>query len=572
MNNLDKSYKNAFPFNLLSATDSLGRSLPNEKNTTPKRNGKYVGLFYFICNPSSTVQNTPVYDISGILETDPDAAYKPDSDLWGPSGARHFWGKPLFDYYTHDDEWVVRRHMQMLTQAEIDFIVFDTTNQSIYSDTVDVVLRVLDEYSQAGFDVPKIVYYTNTDSGKRINEIYEYLYKPGRYQHLWFSWDDKPLIIGDPDQCSDEIRRFFTFRLNQWPTEPDKKGGFPWISFHRPQTVYYADDGHPEVISVSVAQHPHILFGDSALYDEPSNRGRSFHENKNDYTRDACLWGYNIAEQWEYALEVDPDIIFITGWNEWTAGRFDGISERPVGFVDCADQEFSRDIEPMEGGHFDLYYLQMIGYIRLFKGVDAWPEISGQRTIDINGSLMQWDDISPQYLDFPGDDHGRSHPSFGGKILENLGSENDFRSMKVTHDDCHVYFYAECTKPVKPYHFKPWMWLLIKVEGSQAKSWLGYQFLVNQVVLNNTETFLQRCLGGFRWKTEARVKYSIDGEVIQLEIPKSLIDIPEGNQAFSIEFKWADSQKDLRIADQFYLHGSVAPYGLLNYRYSSATD
>jgi hypothetical protein len=68
---------------------------------------------------------------------------------------------------------------------------------------------------------------------------------------------------------------------------------------------------------------------------------------------DSPLWGplhgFNVGEQWERALAEDPRFIFVTGWNEWIAGRFNkfGGIRLPVMFVDQFDQEHSRDIEPM---------------------------------------------------------------------------------------------------------------------------------------------------------------------------------------------------------------------------------
>ena len=93
------------------------------------------------------------------------------------------------------------------------------------------------------------------------------------------------------------------------------------MSFERPQHVFRDKNGNPEVISVSVAQHPQIKFGDSAMYGEIRNRGRAFHDGYNDKTKGALNWGFNIAEQWEYAIAQDPKIIFVTGWNEWSMGR-----------------------------------------------------------------------------------------------------------------------------------------------------------------------------------------------------------------------------------------------------------
>jgi len=38
---------------------------------------------------------------------------------------------------------------------------------------------------------------------------------------------------------------------------------------------------------------------------------------------DAVNHGYNFQEQWERALQLDPQFIFVTGWNEWIAGRYE---------------------------------------------------------------------------------------------------------------------------------------------------------------------------------------------------------------------------------------------------------
>ena len=53
----------------------------------------------------------------------------------------------------------------------------------------------------------------------------------------------------------------------------------------------------------------------------------------------------------------------------------------PVMFVDEFDQEHSRDIEPMKGGHGDNYYYQMVDYIRRYKGL-AQAASGGRREDD----------------------------------------------------------------------------------------------------------------------------------------------------------------------------------------------
>ena len=44
----------------------------------------------------------------------------------------------------------------------------------------------------------------------------------------------------------------------------------------------------------------------------------SFYTKGFDPRRDGYLYGWNFAEQWEYAIAQDPEMIFVTGWNEST--------------------------------------------------------------------------------------------------------------------------------------------------------------------------------------------------------------------------------------------------------------
>lgn len=87
--------------------------------------------------------------------------------------------------------------------------------------------------------------------------------------------------------------------------------------------------------------------------------------------RDNGLFFY---KQWKRAFEQRPKVITLTWWNEWAAQRFldeNGNSR----FVDNYNEEFSRDIEPMEGGHGDLYYQWMKQYISAYKNMEGCPKL-----------------------------------------------------------------------------------------------------------------------------------------------------------------------------------------------------
>jgi len=233
---------------------------------------RQIGLFYFLWLGEHG-RHAP-YDVSKILADDPDAGHNPDSNVWGGEGMYHHWGEPLYGYYYSDDEWVVRKHMKLLIAADIDFLFFDTTNAAIYEKNAKLIMRVLDEYASDGWKIPKVMFYTNTNSGKTVDEIYNKIYAPAYMPHTWFLYEGKPLIIAKRAECAPETLAFFTFREAQWPNEAAKAGGWPWMDFTRPQRVFTDFDGNDEVINVSIAQHPQLRFGDSVMYGEAGNCAR----------------------------------------------------------------------------------------------------------------------------------------------------------------------------------------------------------------------------------------------------------------------------------------------------------
>ena len=60
-----------------------------------------------------------------------------------PAGQFHWWSEPLYGYYNSSDEWVIRRHMELLTQAGVDFLVFDVTNCFTYQSVAEKVMKVI---------------------------------------------------------------------------------------------------------------------------------------------------------------------------------------------------------------------------------------------------------------------------------------------------------------------------------------------------------------------------------------------------------------------------------------------
>lgn len=554
--------------------DGLGRRLPTKDEVGPARPDRHVGLFYFLWLGQHGTGGP--YDNTRILSNWPEAALDPDHEAWGPANAFHFWGEPLHGYYRNDDEWVLRRHVRLLTAAGVDFLVFDTTNAAIYKNVYDKLFAIMEEIDSQGFRVPRFAFYTNTESGKTIGELYDDIYKPGRYEHLWFRWRGKPLIVGDPAECTEEQREFFTFRLNQWPNEGAKTNGFPWIEFQRPQRVFYNDEGEKEIISVSVAQHPSVAMSDTPFYGYGDNWGRGYREgvssSRGDLPED-ILRGANVAEQWEFALAEDPRIVFVTGWNEWVAMRLSGPPERPVLFVDQATLNFSRDIEPMKGGYNDNYYMQLISYIRRFKGMAATENASHRlkQPIPMEPEFGAWERVEAEYRDFDGDTLPRNHPGYGELHYKDESGRNELLLFKVAHDDGNIYFYARTREPLASSASPNWMLLLLRTEG-QDQGWEGYSYIVNRIVKDERTTLLERSAGGWNWMTAGEVRYAAAGNELHLAIPRKLLGLADSGREPKFEFKWGDNLLAEGDVMDFYRYGDTAPEGRLNYCYTIRDD
>ena len=553
--------KNA-SFGALYAEDDLHRLLPSSRQVGPVRPDRVVGCFYFLTHGRRRPTPEPC-NVTKVLRECPEAVKDFNHPAWG-TGAM-YWEEPLFGYYFQTDKWVLRRHVKLLAQAGVDFLIFDTTNRVTFWPHVKALLEVMEEYRQEGWDVPRIAYYTNTRSGETVEEIWHDLYEPGLYKEHWFLWEGKPFIIADPEQCTQEQREFFTFRLPQWPTEAKKQNGCPWIDFERPQRVWVNEAGENEIVPVSEAQHPNLSFGDGAFYGDPAPRGRGYHDHHNDKTPDALLYGYNVAEQWERAIELDPKMVFFTGWNEWTAGKIRGDDPRPVLMIDQADWEYSRDAEPMRGGFFDNYYMQLCDYIRRYKGAPELPPAQAEKTIDVTGGFGQWEDV-PAYWAMPFGTLPRESEGQGGRIYTDNTGRNEFECLKVSHDEDNVYFYARCREDIAFNMFTKWMTLYIGIEGRPyAPHWHGYHYIVNDIVLDGCATFAQECLGGYRFGKNTRIRYRREGKELMIEVPRKFLGLDKGG--FELRFQWADhTGKNETIAD-FYEHGDTAPYGRFSYIY-----
>ena len=565
-----------------SATDALGRELPDSAAVGLPRKDKFVGLFYFLW--LGRYGTAGPYDIQKILAADPAAMTKPESPLWGPLHYSHYWGESEFGYYRSDDPWVLRKHAQMLSDAGVDVIIFDVTNQLTYPESYLALCKTFMEVRQAGGKTPQIAFLAPFGNPvKVVEQLYKDLYGAKLYPELWFNWKGKPLIMADPnsinavglmngtlqeaEKLATEIKSFFTFRKPQpdyfkGPTGPDQWG---WLEIY-PQHVFKNSEGKDEQMVVGVGQNGSGKRLSS--FSEKNTYGRSWHDGKRDERPNASHYGFNLAEQFEYALKKDPEFIFITGWNEWIAGRFDefnGVRE-PVMFVDEYTEEYSRDIEPMKGGHGDDYYYQMTGLIRRFKGVRKAPVAGPPKTITIDGDFKDWAEVTPEYRDDQGDTAHRDFPGMDKTgPYKNTSGRNDFVALKVARNEKNIYFYAKTAQPITPHTEPEWMLLFLSTK-TLGTNWEGYNFVVNRQVKDAQTTTLEECSGGWNWASKAEIQMRIKDTELELAIPRSVLHL-EGDKPIQFDFKWADNIQPANGALDFFINGDVAPNGRFRYRF-----
>lgn len=558
----------------LYASDDLYRELLPENKAYVGDGTKNVGLFYFLWLGEHG--DYGIYDITKILAEGGEAAKSASYSGWGQVGAMHFWGEPIYGYYFSRDTWVMRKHIEMLTAANVDFLYIDATNGFPYINNALSLMSVMHEYNGLGYTAPKIVFYTHSSCANTVKQIYNNIYAKNMYPDTWFYLDGKPLILAYQSECksglSSTAYNFFSYREPQWPNEAQKTNGWPWMDFNYPQRAFYNNAGKKEAMSVSVAQHSGtVCFSDSAIYGNRTNRGRSFHDNVNSPTAESVMYGYNFEEQFDYAIAADVPYILVTGWNEWVAQRQDPKGTGRPGqavFVDTASIEYSRDIEPMHGGYFDNYYQQLIRKTAEYKGSAPLLVQDTRKQIDINGGFEQWDGITVTYRDAPGDTADRRSSGFGSKTLTNNTGNNDIVASKIVYDTKNIYFYAETASDItEPDGNSSWMQLFINSDFDGGTGFSGFDYIVNHTAKaggTTTVAKLKRSGDTYAVISETEVKYKVSGNKMMISVPLKALGIYDYND-IKLAFKWADSDTRIKNAEQFYTDGDGAPVGRLCY-------
>lgn len=282
---------------------------------------------------------------------------------WGGVPSFHYWAKPAQGYYRSSDKNAIRQNMTWLYEAGVDFIIIDLTNAgdgyigdaawTSYIETpMNAMLDTIMEMRAEGKGTPYVVFWSGTSQGPLYQALYDKYHAVEKWKDCFVYWDGKPLLLTTHTDPADfPLSDLYTVRM-MWGLNNDHHM-YHWnfLNINNYKSVSPDANGQPEQISVAVAAQETYM-----------SRTHSAHGRNH-----GIFW----YAQWAYAFEVHPKIVTLTWWNEWCAQRLDINGE--IVFTDNYTQEYSRDIEPMEGGHGDQYYQWLKQYIAHYKGGAACP-------------------------------------------------------------------------------------------------------------------------------------------------------------------------------------------------------
>lgn len=540
------------------ATDALGRSMPTGADVGAPKADKQVGIFYFLWQERP---NDPVNDLTKIF------AANPDNPQYGGVPSFHWWGEPLFGYYVGFDPFVIRKHAQMLSDAGVDVMVFDATNGATYPKTYNAIFETFAQMRAEGIKTPDVAFLGRQQA---VDDVWKNVYAKNLHPELWYRWKGKPLIMVKPEvELTPEQENFFSARRSwAWSAGGwfgDGKDKWPWLD-HSPQKPGLDAKGNVEQISASIAQHPTTSIGRSY------SQGKQPSVDKYHNTKTMGL-GIYFDEQWKRALEVSPEFVFVTGWNEWIAqrfladkdGKFAGLPQKKGDstFVDGFSEEFSRDAEPTKLSIGDNYYYQLAENIRRYKGARPIPVVQSA-PIEVDGKFDDWRAIETEYRDTQGDQVRRDSPGWKGYNYVNKTGRNDIVAAKTTFDKDNIYFMAHTREALTKPQGNNWMLLYIDADQNPKTGWMGYEFAVNMGGGAGGKTTIRANRNGkYSWGEPRELPFAMGGNALELSIPRWTL----GKNPTNFDFKWADNSYEKGDWTDFTLNGDVAPNDRFNYRF-----
>ncbi len=576
-------YADGNGLDLLVGIDEFGRVLTHSYGT----NDRQVGMFYWLWHgsyPNKIVDTTKLieqYGLDYVLH---------NGHEYNPTMQPHYWGEPLYGYYSSNDEYVLRKHMEMFTYMGLDFIMFDGTNTLTYPNIVRKICNIIIDMQNDGFDPPRIAYYTHTASIQTVLQVYDELYSHQEYSDAWYCVDGKPFIVAqtdaqkdrertrsqhahladyDPDPLPEHILDFFTFRTPAWVgNDTVTQDGWPWVDWNYPPDLY------GNVISVSPAVQHWSMFSwtvtpeherpDAPWCNGRTSWGRGYDVTTDTNNTDDAAIGKFYQTVWDNALMRDPEYIFIGGWNEFMSGIEYNEEYGVYQLYDSFNMEFSRDLEPIKGGYNDAFLMQTAINVQKYLSDDKAYTFKTpvKKAIDITAGVAQWDGVDAVYKFVGSKNYNRKSVGAVPRLRYTQdAAANSIQEVRITADANNIYMYIRCDNDITMTAENS-MNVFIGTGTPSVKGWESYEYVVNRTRNGNTASIMALdSNAGTTLKGDA--KMNVSGKIMQLEIPKSVLNM----QNDTFYFKVADSVEQINDIMDYYVSGRCMPMGRFSYQY-----
>ena len=277
------------------------------------------------------------------------------------------WDEPELGHYDSGDIAIINQHASWLTEAGVDFILVDWSNNIMAGDTNPGLLHIEDATRQLFSQYlllehkPKIavllgidgnpLHVANGDLSAKADQVYETLVAPSGYRDLWFEYEERPLLVvyvwtpspyqnGLPPWDDERftvrwMTGFMDDQSNLTHEDGRSRYGY-WSWWDRSPQTYAVHGGEPEFMVASAAYPGTLGWGSDGTA--------------------ARLEGETLKTQFKRVRDIAPKIAFVNSWNEW----------QPQEEVNA---EWSNDIEP--GSTHGHTYLNLLrSEVTLFK--NSW--------------------------------------------------------------------------------------------------------------------------------------------------------------------------------------------------------
>lgn len=288
-------------------------------------------------------------------------------DIWKSD----VWARPLLGEYSSDDRSVIRQHAKWLSDAGVDFIWIDWSNDVNYDpnkmsypdfDMIEYSTKYIFEEYQKLEKAPKISIFIGcpddinaTTDGRlqrKADQVYDWFVKNPQYRPLMQDYLGKPLLVvylGTPSPLQDGVPswdddrftvRYMTGFVSEQPSlhteDRFSKYGY-WSWEDRGEQTFTMHNGFAESMIVNPSTRPQTANGEyKFIPSKGRNNGESFRES---FAR---------------AREIGVKFAMVGTWNEWVIGEQNSV-------------EVSKDIEPNDA-HGHLYLDILKEEIKKFKG------------------------------------------------------------------------------------------------------------------------------------------------------------------------------------------------------------